>query len=464
MFNKFIWVLSEKIGVTVINFMALMIMSRLLTPEDYGVYGTMIIFIAITETLIDSGFGGALVQKNNITSQDLNTLFFFNIIVSIIAYFILFIVAPLLESFYNIDNLTLYFRILGITLILYAISILQVSLFNRNLNFKKSAIVNLSSYLLSAIISIILAYFGCGVWSLIVQLVLSSLFLAFFYWISNPISVKLQFSKESFKYLWNFGINTVGANILQSVVNNITTSIIPKIGSSSQSGLYFQANRVSNLPTSILTQCIDKGVFPILSKETDEIHIISKARSLNRIILSIIIPIFPLLSIIAYPIVLIILGKNWVGAVDYLRILSWSGIAFTIQSLYRNIIKSTGKTQFIFIVEIFKSLLTLVALFISMRYGVLFLVYTFTISSYLGVIIWGIVLNNKFNYSFKQQVMDYIKPLASTLLMMLVIGICNFKYDNYIILAIAPFSYLLYWVISIVLFKNENLLNLTKKF
>lgn len=463
MYNKLVWVLLEKVGVTIINFVALIVMSRLLTPDDYGVYGTMILFIAITETLIDSGFGGALVQKKNIAHFDINTLFFFNILISLVSYVLLFVTAPFIEDFYSIHNLALYFRVLGITLILYAISILQVSLFNRNLDFKKSAIINLSSYLLAAIIAVAMAYYGYGVWALILQLLLSSLFLALFYWMLNPISIKFELSKESFNYLWKFGINTVGANILQTLVNNIATSIIPKIGSSSQSGLYFQANRVSNLPTSILTQCIDKGVFPILSKEASEVQIISKARSLNRIILSLIIPLFPILSLISYPVVMIILGKNWIGAVEYLSILSWSGIALTIQSLYRNIIKSTGKTQFIFIVEVFKSLLTILALFISMRYGVLFLVYTFTVSSYLGVIIWGIVLSRHFNYSFKQQIFDFIKPTAVILLIILVFSICNIKCNNYYSLILAPVLYLLYWMISVLLFKNEDLLNLTKQ-
>ena len=210
MYNKLVWVLLEKVGVTFINFVALIVMSRLLTPDDYGVYGTMILFIAITETLIDSGFGGALVQKKNIAHFDINTLFFFNILISLVSYVLLFVTAPFIEDFYSIHNLALYFRVLGITLILYAISILQVSLFNRNLDFKKSAIINLSSYLLAAIIAVAMAYYGYGVWALILQLLLSSLFLALFYWMLNPISIKFELSKESFNYLWKFGINTRG--------------------------------------------------------------------------------------------------------------------------------------------------------------------------------------------------------------------------------------------------------------
>lgn len=461
--KDFFWVIFEKIGITFINFIALIVMSRLISPSDYGIYGIMTLFIAVTETLIDSGFGGALVQKKSIVQEDLNTLFIFNIFISLIAYFALYLASPVIEVFYQIENLSLYFRVIGLTLIFYALSVVQVSLYNRKLEFKKSALINTVSYLLAAIIGIILAHYGFGIWALIAQLLFSSFFLAVFYWVFNPIIIKKTISLPSFTFLWKFGANTVGANILQTVVNNVTTSIIPKIGSSNQSGLYFQANRISNLPTSILTQCVDKGVFPILSRETNDQNVIASARRLNRLFLSLIVPLFPIISMLSFPIVMIFLGNEWLGAVQYLSILSWSGIALTIQSVYRNIIKSTGKTQFILTAEVCKSLITLAILFFSIKYGVLFLVYAVTLASYLGVIVWGSILKWKFHYSIRAQLSDAAKPILAMLLMVCMVRICNINLENYISLAIAPIAYALYWIISIFMFKNKELIEISRK-
>ena len=182
MISKFFWIFLEKGGVTLFQFLTLLLLGRLLAPDTFGVYGTMIIYISIAETLIDSGFGGAIVQKKEINQQDINTLFYFNITISFVSYIILFLVSPYIESFYKIEKLSLYFRVLGCTMIFYSFSLIQISLMNRKLQFKKSSALNLASYLCASLIAIVLAFCGCGIWSLIFQLVFSSLFLAIFCW------------------------------------------------------------------------------------------------------------------------------------------------------------------------------------------------------------------------------------------------------------------------------------------
>ena len=463
MFRKFIWILLEKGSITILNFGTLIILSRLLSPSDYGVYGIMVLFISITETLIDSGFGGAIVQKKDLQQVDINTLFFFNLAISIFAYIVLFVVAPFIENIYKIENLSLYFRTIGITLVLYALSLIQISLLNRKLLFRKSAVINVTSYSLASAIAITMAYFGWGIWSLIWQLILSSCFLAVFYWCTNRIRITFDVSVKSFTYMWKFGINTVWANITQTVVNNLMTSIIPKISTAAQAGYYFQANRVNSAPNAILIQCIDKGIFPILSKEANEANIIEKARSMNRFFLSIITPLFPLFSITAYPIVMILLGEKWENSVVYLSILAWSGIALCIQAVYRNIIKSTGKTKYIFYVEIIKSMITLTVLFISMKFGVLFMVYGFTISAFIGIFVWSYVLAYKFAYSFINQLRDLIKPLLASVLMILLIKVINIDCTSCYSLTVLPLGYFLYWIVSLFM-KNKEIQIITEKF
>lgn len=463
MTNNFFWVVFEKVTITLLNLATLIIMGHLLMPEDYGVYGTMIIFISITETLIDAGFGGALIQKKTLHATDVNTLFFFNLFMSLLAYAILFFAASPIEDFYDIPNLSLYFRVIGITLIFYAFSLIQVTLLNRNLEFKKSALINITAYILSAGIAIFEACLGFGIWALISQIVLNALFLSILYWFVNRIKITFECSKESFVYMFKFGINTVGANIMQTIVNNITTSIIPKIGSANQAGLYFQANRINNVPNSILTQSIDKGIFPILSKEESDIAIIEKARLMNRYFLSIITPLFPIISIFSYLVIKILLGDQWLQASEYLAIIAYSGIAFCIQSVYRNVIKSTGKTKFILFAETIKSIMTLIVLFSSMMYGVKFLVYAFTISSYIGAAVWGIVLHVKFQYSLISQITDLVKPIIASMIMLAIITLININFDNYISVLIAPLAYALYWLISTLLLRNKELIDLTNK-
>lgn len=463
MFGGFFWIFLEKGGIAILQFATLIILGRLLTPSDYGIYGTMIIFISIIEALIESGLGGAIIQKKKLVQEDINTLFFFNLGFSIIAYIALFFCAPLLYKFYHIEHLTTYFRVLGITLIFYALSLVQISMMNRNLLFRKSAIINLSANILSAIIAIAMAYYGLGVWALIAQVILTSVFLAIFYWISNRIAITLSVSKQSFIYMWKFGIHTVGAVVLQNIVNNLTTSVIPKIGTITQSGYYFQASRVNNVPTGILTQCIDKGVFPTLSKEQDTQAIVSKARELNRYFLTLAMPIFPLIAFCAEAIIITLLGETWKEASLYLFILAWGGIALIIQVVSRNIIKATGATKYILFVEIVKSLITLVVLFAAMRWGVLYMVWGFVIATYIGAMVWMWILHIKMNYRFSMQLKDIA---GSLFLSMFLYGIMYLGHDIMGWMSksiwLLPIGYAAYWLLGLIT-KNHEIIELTRK-
>lgn len=455
MISKFFWIFLEKGGVTLFQFLTLLLLGRLLAPDTFGVYGTMIIYISIAETLIDSGFGGAIVQKKEINQQDINTLFYFNITISFVSYIILFLVSPYIESFYKIEKLSLYFRVLGCTMIFYSFSLIQISLMNRKLQFKKSSALNLASYLCASLIAIVLAFCGCGIWSLIFQLVFSSLFLAIFCWTINRVKITCTCSKKSFRYLWSFGINTVGANILQTTVNNIISSIIPKVDSVKNAGLYLNANRVCNIPINILMQCIDKGIFPILSREENLSLLVRRARSLNKYFISFVLPFFPLISLSSVSILKLLLGEKWVEGASFLSALAWSGIGLSVQTVYRNIVKSTGKTKYIFIIEILKSLFVLLLVVASIPYGLTVMIYAFVLASFIGVFMCAVLLQAKFCYSIIAQLNDSVKPIAASLVIYFLI----LYLKEYNILEssifIIPIGYILYIVVSFI-FNNKE--------
>lgn len=434
-------------------------MGRLLGPDDYGIYAAMLIFISMSVMLVDSGFGGAIVYKKNISQNDINTLFYTNSFFSLILYLIIYSCAPYIEKFYGIKDFALYLRILALTIIVYSFSIVQVAMVNRNLEFKKSSVINLLSCIISNIIAIILAYNGLGVWALILQSLLNAALLSGLFWCTTSIKLSLGYSVDSFRSFFKFGFNIVLSNILNTVVSNISSSIIPKIASVSVAGNYYQSIRLSNVPTGILSSVIDKGIFPVLSREKSNKDIIKKSRFLNSYFIAFITPIFPLLSICSEEIIGIVLGDKWIDAVPYFEVLIWTGIPLLLQGLYRNIIKSSGETKYILYVEIFKSILTLTILFASIIYGVMFLVYGVLLSSCIGVIIWAIPLNLKFGYKAKEQLSDIVKPIISVIIMYVIITPISTILNGYWNLLVIFIGYIFYLFISIIL-KNATVLNL----
>ena len=463
MLNKLFWVFFEKGGITFLQFITLIILGRLLTPDDYGVYGIMMIFIAVSDMLVDSGFGGALVYKKDISQLDINTLFYVNVAISIVLYLMLFIFSPYIEDYYDVEGLSLYFRVLGLTVILFALSQVQNALIIRNLEFRKSAIIYVSAAVLSSAIAIYMAYIDLGVWSLIAQVFSNSLLITLFFWTTSSNRLSFSFSKESFKYFWSFGSNLVCANILQTIVNNISTSIIPKIGNITQSGHFLQASKINSIPINILILSVDKFCFPVLSKEKEPLCFKDKARSMNRLFFLFFIPIFPILSYCSHPLIHVILGPKWDPVSIYFSLLCWSGIGLLIQGLYRNIIKSLGKTRYIMYVEIVKSLLTIVSLLICASFGIKILILSIVIMSFIGAFIWAFCLRRQLGYFYKEQIRDIIKPIVSVLFIYVSLQVIPISSDCYYRLLFIPLAYFLYLGVNLVL-KQEDLIVLFNKY
>lgn len=462
MLKKILWVFLEKGALTIIQFVSLIILSRILGPEDYGIFGVMAIFIAVSNMLVDSGLAGALVQKKNIDSVDINTLFFANTTISIILYVILFFAAPVIEHYYDIPNLSNYIRVLSLSILVFALSQVQNALIIRNLQFRKSAVISIVASIISTIAAIWIARKGFGVWALIYQTLINSIVLTILMWLTTKTRISFKVSKESFKFFWNFGSNVLGENILDTVANNITTSIIPKIDSVGQSGLYFQANKLSSIPINILGLSVDKFSFPILSKEKERSVFLDKARLINRNLLLVIIPIFAFLSYCSYPLIYLVLGDKWLDVAPYFSVLVWSGIGMFIQVLYRSMIKANGITKYLLQVEIVKSVAYLTGIFISAYFGVWAIIYCVVIMSVFGVFLWSLCVKRVLGFKYIEQLSDIKKPIISLLIVLatlFIINVPDHSYMRFVVIVIASFEYL---VINYIL-RNEELLSMLNR-
>lgn len=462
MFKKLLWVFLEKGALTLIQFLAIIVLSRILGPEDYGIYGVMAIFIAISDMLVDSGFSGALVQKKDITNIDINTLFFSNTAISLVLYVILFCAAPFIEHYYGIPNLTSYIRVLGLSILVFALSQVQNALINRNLQFRKSAIINIIASIISLIVAIGVAKLGFGVWALISQTLVSSVVVTALMWVTTKTRIRFNISKESFKFFWRFGSNVLGENILDTIVNNITTSIIPKIDSVEKSGLFFQATKISNVPINIISLSVDKFSFPILSKEKERLSFLEKARLINKNLILIILPIFPLLSYSTYPVIQLLLGDKWLEAAPFFSVLVWCGAFKIVSVLYRNMIKANGVTKYLLHIGALKSVIMLTGILISANYGIWAVIYCVLIMSVIGVLIWAVCVKRILGYGYVEQCSDIIKPTISLLIVLVLLFVINIHEQSFFRLVIIVIAYIGYLVINYLLKNNELLILLNR--
>ena len=241
-----LWSCVERFSVQGIQFVIMVI---ILLPSDYGMIGMLAIFIAIAQTLIDSGFSNALIQKKDRSEIDYSTVFYFNIVVGIILYFILFFSSPLIARFYNTPELTGLTRVLALNLFINSLAVVQRAILSIKIDFKTQAKASCSAAIISGIVGIVMAYTGFGVWSLAVQTVLNAFVNTVLLWIfSKWIPLKV-FSFESFKKLFAFGSKLLASGLLDTIYRNIYTIVIGKKFASTDLGYFTRADQFAQFPS-----------------------------------------------------------------------------------------------------------------------------------------------------------------------------------------------------------------------
>ncbi|QAV23176.1 lipopolysaccharide biosynthesis protein [Proteus hauseri] len=386
--NGLKWSAIERLTTQAVQLSVMLILGRMLGPTVFGLIGMLAIFIAISQTLVDSGFSNALIRKKIKSESDYATTFYFNIFISFLCYIILYISSPYIAEFYNQPQLEILTKIQGLVIIVNAFSIIQRTKLTINMNFKTQAKVSLLSVFLSSILSIYTAYLGFGVWALIIQILSFSLLNTILLNISLPWIPKKRFSKRSFSYLFGFGSKLLLSSLIDTIYNNLYQIIIGKIFSANQLGLFAQANNLSYTPSMALTSVIQRVTYPMLSHvqnnkvEFDSIYLLTL-----RLTALIVFPLLIGLGIIAQPFILIILGESWSYTATLLSILCIAYMLYPIHAINLNLLQVKGRTDLFLKLEIIKKVLVTIILIITVPLGIEAICIGIVIQSYLALLI-----------------------------------------------------------------------------
>ncbi len=270
--NGLFWSALDGFANQGIQFLVGIILARLLTPHEFGLIGMLTIFIALSQSFIDSGFANALIRKQDCTQVDYSTVFYFNFVVSIIIYFVLFFSASSISVFFNEPQLELLLQVFGIGLILNAIGTIQRTILTKEINFKLLMRISIVSSIISGIIAITLAYNNFGVWSLVVLTLSRFGFNSLLLWLWGKWMPNLVFSYASFKELFSFGSKLLMSGLLDATYRNIYFLVIGKYFSSIELGYYTKADQFKAIPSQYLTMIIQRVSYPLLSNIQEEIE------------------------------------------------------------------------------------------------------------------------------------------------------------------------------------------------
>lgn len=462
-----IWSAVQRFSTQGIQFVTTIIMARMLTPSDYGVVGMLDVFIAILSVFVDSGFINALTRKQDRTHTDICTVFFFNIGISILAYCILFLIAPLVASFYDIPVLCIILRILGLVIIIDSFAAVQMTLMIINLNFKIQTKISIISLIISGAIGIILAYNNYTYWALVIQSLLYGIISTSLYWYYSTWRPSLIFSKQSFKEMFSFGSKILVTSLINTTYGNLYSLVIGKVFSANILGNYSRANAYANFPSSNLTSILQRVTYPVLCKLQDDKTLLSDAyRKLIRTSAFIIFPLMTGLSALSHPFIIIILGAKWNLCAVMLQIICFALMWYPIHALNLNLLLVKGRSDLLLRTEIIKKIIGIIVLCISVPFGIIALCYSGILTSIICLIINTYYTGKLINVGFTRQMIDIsITFIISITMWGLIIFINNFI-ENILLQMIAGIAigFLFYLTVSYIFNKKElnNVLSLIR--
>lgn len=461
-----IWSFVQRFGTMAISFVSNIVLARLLTPDDYGTIGMLMIFIAVANTFVDGGFGSALIQKKEPTKEDYSTIFWWNMFLSVILYVILYLGAPAVAKFYNLPLICDVLRVQGIVLIVNALSIIQQNQLRKQLKFKRLATVTVISATLSAGIALILAYMGWGVWALVAQQLMLSGFTTILLWILNKWYPSLIFSKESFKQLFGFGGFILASSLINTFFNKLQGLIIGKFFNASTLGYYTQAVKLEEVISTSIASVVDQVSYPILAEvQNDNNSLKNILYKFSSIIAFVTIPLMFILILSAKTIILVLYSEKWLPSAEYFQILCFAGIAICLQGISYYAVASKGKSNEIFKWTIIKRILGAILVIIGAIYGdMIGLLWGFCASAWLLLFINQYLVSKYVGYTLYQQYKDLFPVYVLSFIIFIVtnVAIDIINMDIYLNGIIGAIIYFILYIVFAYTFKIKAFLFLNK--
>lgn len=399
-----VWSAVERFSVQGIQFVLSIIIARLVAPSEYGLIAMLGIFLAIAQTFIDSGFSNALIQKKDRTEEDFSTVFYFNIVVSLVIYLILFLSAPYIALFYKEPLLDIITKWVGVNIIVSALSIVQRAKLTIQLNFKTQAKASLIAVVISGICGITMAYYGYGVWALVCQSLLNNLLNTLLLWVFARWMPAFIFSWQSFKGLFSFGSKLLLSGLLNTIYLNLYTLVIGRKYSATDVGYYNRSYSIAQYPSVNIVGVITRAIYPIQCEmQHDEERLESSFIQYLRMSCYIIFPLMVGLAVLSKPMVLVLLTDKWASMSELLSILCIAYMWYPVMVINNQMLNVRGRSDYFLKAEIIKKIVAIVILLLTIPLGLKILCFGILFYNILDMGIIIVFTKKVMNTGFRQQ-------------------------------------------------------------
>lgn len=408
-FNGMKWGLLDNLANSGVTFIVGLILARMLSPIEFGILGIITIFINLSIVIIDGGFATALIRKPNADSNDYNTVFYANIIVSVSLILLLYFTSHSIAVFFNQPLLAQVLPVMSIILLFNACSLIQKTILVKQLDFKSQALVSLVSSTTSGIIGITAAFQGLGVWSLAIQQISRQFIMMIGLWIANHWIPAFRFSTRSFHELFGFGSKILLANVINSIYKDMFLAVIGKMYTARDLGYYNRAEQFNLIFSNNFGQIVQKVSLSSLSQvqHNDELFYSSLRKMTRYIGVFTFAAVFGL-SAIAKPLIITLVGQKWEYSVHLLQIMSLYAAIYPLQQLNLNILNIRKRSDIILRLEIIKKMLFTFVIVVGFFFRLEWMLWAAVIYYYIEFVLNGWYSKKLAGYGTWDQVKDLL--------------------------------------------------------
>jgi O-antigen/teichoic acid export membrane protein len=429
--SSIFWSLLQKVGGKGISVLITILLARILTPKDFGFIAMLSIFIAVSQALINGGFGQALIQKKNTDDNDFSTIFYLNLGVSIVLYGILYVSAPYIAAFYSQPLLTKLTRVLTLIFLITPFSLVQNARLKKAMRFKTLTVIHIPSIIISGGVALTMAYLNYGVWAL-VALQLSMRFVyTLQLWIYSKWIPKWTFHREKSKELFSFGGNLMIISLLNKIYANLYLIIIGKFFSAEMLGYFKNADSLERAPSATISSAVKSVTFSAFSEiQDDNTRLKQGYKKAIQQLFFCVCPVIMIAAILATPLFRFVLTDKWLPAVPFFQLMCIVGIMRPLNSFNLDIVKVKGRTDLSLKINIANKIGQTIGIAATLPFGIWPLVSFYSFFSVVRFFINGHYSGRFINYPVREQ----IKDISHNIVLSIFVGAIIWYLNTYIII------------------------------
>lgn len=453
-----LWRFAERSGAQFVTFFVSIILARILEPSVYGIVALVTVFITILNVFVDSGLGNSLIQKKDADDLDFSSVFYANIVFCLVLYTLLFFAAPIIAKFYSMSGLTAVVRVMGLIIVISGVKNVQQAYVSRNMMFKRFFYSTLVGTIGAAIIGIVMAYMGFGVWALVGQYLFNAVVDTCVLWFTVEWKPKLCFSWHRLKCLYSFGWKLLASSLIHTIYTNIRQLIIGKLYTSENLAMFNKGKHFPAIIVNNVNNSIDSVLFPAMSNIQDSKENVKKMmRTSMRVSGYIMWPLMLGLATVSEPLVELLLTEKWLGCVPYLRIFCITEAFQPIHTSNLNAIKAMGRSDMFLKLEVIKKILGIIILLIAMNFGVFAICCSLLVYNIIALLINTWPNRKLLGYTYIAQIKDIFPFIILSIIMCVPVYVLSYlPLHNIVILILQVLAGIIVYIIESIVFKIDT--------